>query len=339
MQRPTYCEGIGNMLSRIARGLYQMGRSIERAQNMVRILEVNHKMDLEREPLGAASGWVAIAESIPIEAPATTEAVLYAELVLSDVHPFSVRQCISAARNHGRSMRDHVSEEMWLHLNRYYLDLRELDFGDILRVGRSEFNRQVETFCDAFHGLADNTMVRGPAWAFLRAGKFLERAEMCCRILDIKRKTLELVPHAEGHPLDVHQWQALLRSLSAYEPYRRVYQARIQPERVLEFVLKSDAFPRSLAHSLVQFAGSLRLVSASGRAQGELQHRVDGLLQKLHQTDPLTVLGEGRLHQEVIYWLEYCDELALALDETYFSNLRPAVSAAHSWQTTLQAPQ
>jgi len=153
------------MLSRIARGLYQMGRNIERAQNMVRILEVNHKMDLEREPLGAASGWVAIADAIPVEAQATTEAALYAELVLSDVHPFSVRHCIAAARTQGRSMRDHVSEEMWLHLNRTHLDLKPLGFDDILGIGRSEFNRRIEIFSDAFAGLADDTLIRGEAWS------------------------------------------------------------------------------------------------------------------------------------------------------------------------------
>ena len=51
------------MLSRIARGLYTLGRYVERAHNVVRILEVNHKMNLERASIDEANVWNAIAES------------------------------------------------------------------------------------------------------------------------------------------------------------------------------------------------------------------------------------------------------------------------------------
>ena len=312
------------MLSRIARGLCQMGRDIERAQNMIRILEVNHKMHLERESLRSASVWVAIADAFGVETLDASEAMLYAELVLSETHPFSVRRCIASARGQGRSMRDHISEEMWLHMNRYHLELAELRFEDIVRKGRSEFNREVETFCDAFHGLADNTMVRGPAWHFLRIGKFLERAQMSCRILDVKRKTLGLAPHEEGRPLDVHQWQSLLRSLSGYEPYRRVYDARVQPERVLEFVLKNPDFPRALVHGLLQLCEALHAVSGPNHKQVELVQRVEMLAVELRQLDTAQVLAEGALESYVRRMLLRCDELAQKLEEAFFSSFRPA---------------
>jgi uncharacterized alpha-E superfamily protein len=315
------------MLSRIARGLCQMGRDIERAQNVIRILEVNHKMHLEREALRSASVWVAIADAFGVETLDANEAALYAELVLSETHPFSVRRCIASARGQGRSMRDHISEEMWLHLNRYHLELTELRFESIVRKGRSEFNREVETFCDAFHGLADNTMVRGPAWYFLRIGKFLERAQMSCRILDVKRKTLELAPQELGRPLDVHQWQSLLRSLSGYEPYRRVYDARIRPERVLEFVLKNPDFPRALLHSLIQLCEALRSVTAApNRSQADLLLRVDELALELRQLDTVQVLADGGLERYVRRMLLQCDALARALEEAYFNSFRPTLT-------------
>jgi uncharacterized alpha-E superfamily protein len=312
------------MLSRIARGLCQMGRDLERAQNIVRILEVNHKMHLERQSLRSASVWVAIADAFEVTSAQPSEPVLYEELVLSPSQPFSARRCISSAREYGRSMRNHISEEMWLHLNRYYLELCELRFEDVLRRGRSEFNREVEIFCDAFHGLADNTMVRGPALHFLRIGKFIERAQMTCRILDVKRKTLALAPHEEGRPLDVHQWQALLRSLSGYEPYRRVYDARIQPDRVLEFALKNPDFPRSLLHSVTQLSELIRLVSAANRAQQELQQRVDVLALELRHLDTARILSEGDLERQARFMLRRCDELAHALEGSFFSSMRPA---------------
>ena len=218
------------MLSRIARGLYDVGGAIERAQDVTRILEVNHKMNLERAALEEASVWTAVSEAFECGLENPSEADLYRELVISTTHPYSVRHCIEGARSEARAMRDHISEEMWLHLNRSHLDLASLSFERILQIGRSEFNRRIELFANAFHGFADTTMIRGEAWYFLGIGRLAERASMLCRILEIKRKSLALAPEHEGAPIDFHQWQALLRSLSGYEPYRRAYDARIQPE-------------------------------------------------------------------------------------------------------------
>ena len=143
------------MLSRIAHGLYDLGRYVERAQNVARILEVNHKMNLERASVDEANVWTAISESFECGLDRPSEKDLYDELVLSSSRIHSVRYCIENARDEGRAMREHISEEMWLHLNQTHLRLAELSFGEILRLGRTEFNRQIEVFGDAFCGLAD----------------------------------------------------------------------------------------------------------------------------------------------------------------------------------------
>jgi len=311
------------MLSRIARGLYELGRQVERAQHVVRILEVNHKMNLERVSVENSNVWSAIAESFACELVDPSEEDVYGELVLSDSHPFSVRLCVERARGEGRAMRDHISEEMWLHLNRTRLDLAPLSFGEILRIGRSEFNRRIEVFGNALYGLAEDTMIRGEALTFLRVGRFLERTSMICRILDIKRKALELAPEPAGAPVDVHQWQALLRSLSGYEPYRRAYDARIVPERVLDFVLKRRDFPRSLTYSLGRLEASLESLSGNP-VQQNLQLDVRHFLEELRTLDSVEAIDRSTLETEV----RGIDRRLRALDEgleiAYFTSLRPA---------------
>jgi uncharacterized alpha-E superfamily protein len=312
------------VLSRIARGLCDLGRQIERAQHVIRVLEVNHKMNLERAASDDANLWLAISEAFGCEGDAPSEEDLYRELVLSSSHPYSVRHCIEGARDEGRAMRDHISEEMWLHLNGMHLSFARLTFDEVLRIGRSEFNRRIELFGDAFHGLADDTMIRGEAWQFLRIGRLSERAAMISRILEIKRKSLELAPVAEGAPLDVHQWQVLLRSLSAYEPYRRAYDARIVPERVLEFVMQRPDFPRSLTFTLRELRHALGCVSGSNPVQLQLERRVDDFLEDLRLTDPVELVRtgsfEGELHRIERRCADIQDELALG----YFTSLRPA---------------
>jgi len=311
------------MLSRIARGLYELGRNVERAQHVVRILEVNHKMNLERASVDEANVWTAISESFRCEIDSPDEASLYDCLVLSASHPYSVRRCIAAARDEGRSMREHISEEIWIHLNRTHLDLADLTFERVLQIGRSEFNRCIEVFGDALYGLADDTMIRGESWAFLRVGKLAERATMICRILEIKRKSLALAPHSEGAPVDVHQWQALLRSLSGYEPYRRAYDARIVPEQVLEFALQRSDFPRSLTCTLADLRDALARVAGSNPLQIRLGTDVDRLLEALRLIDPGELFRSGSFEGELHRLDHRCRAIASALDLAYFTSLRP----------------
>jgi uncharacterized alpha-E superfamily protein len=314
------------LLSRIARGLYGIGRDVERAQNVVRVLEVNHKMHLERAPVDRSNVWIAISEAFATGLAAPDEAALYDTLVLSASHPHSLRRCMRSARDQARAMRAHVSEEMWLHLNQWHLEFEPLDFAAVLSLGRSEFNRRIEVLADAFYGLADDTMIHGPAWHFLRIGRFVERAAMICRILDVKRKTLLQLPEAAGAPVDVHQWQALLRSLSGYEPYRRAYDARIVPARVLEFVLQRTDFPRSLTHALAQVADSLRALPGEHPASGDLLRSVSLLCDELRLLDPRTLLLAGVLEREVQLLARRCDELAAAVERSFFTSFRPALA-------------
>lgn len=312
------------MLSRIARGLYALGRYVERAQNVVRILEVNHKMSLERASFDDANVWTAISESFECGLDLPTEEALYESLVLSTTNTQSVRRCIARARDEGRSMRDHISEELWLHLNRTHLELAEVDFPEILRIGRSEFYHRVEVFSDAFYGLADDTLIRGESWAFLRVGKLAERATMICRILEIKRKSLALAPESEGAPLDVHQWQSLLRSLSGYEPYRRAYDARILPERVLDFVLKRPDYPRSLCCTLLELRRALDHVSREHAAQLDLVHGVERFIEELRLLDTRELVRSGSFEAELRRLYARCEAITDGLALGYFTSLRPA---------------
>jgi uncharacterized alpha-E superfamily protein len=316
------------VLSRIAEALYQTGREVERAQNVVRVLEVQHKMALARGSPGPGAGWMPIFEAFVVEeAEEPTEEALYAVLVLDRDHPYSVRGRIGAARERARTLRECISEEMWEHLNRFHLELAPLGFADIRRIGRSEFNRRVELFCDAFHGLADDTMIHGPEWHFLRLGKFLERAAMLCRILDIKRKTLELTPEQEGRPIDFHHWQGMLRSVSGYEPYRRVYDARIVPARVLDFVLSHPDFPRSFRHCLVRIEESLGFVASDAWRQRDLLAEVRKTLTEL-SAEPGDALLQGGLEAHVRALSRRCTLIAEGLEGAFFRSRRPLPRAS-----------
>ena len=219
-------------------------------------------------------------------------------------------------------MREHISEEMWLHLNHTHLEFKTLTFDSILEMGRSEFNRRVEIFSDALHGLADDTMIRGESWAFLKIGKLMERAMMICRILEIKQKSL--VSDGDSDLVDVHQWQALLRSLSGYEPYRRAYDARIIPTRVVEFVLKRGDFPRSLSCCLSELRSAISIVSGHNPLQSDLDLQIAHTLEELRLIQTADLLTNRTFESYLLGMDATCKEITEAMDLAYFTSLRPA---------------
>ena len=168
------------MLSRIARNVYELGQQIERAENIARILDVNRRMSLEHRYFSELDVWspmLAITrsrEAFDERFDEVTQRRVMEFLISEPGHPYSIRACLAHAREQARTVREHISEEMWLYLNKMY--------NDIERAGkmndRSAFLTEVRQFCSAFHGLVDNTMSHGEAWHFLRLGVALERAQM-----------------------------------------------------------------------------------------------------------------------------------------------------------------
>ena len=115
--------------------------------------------------------------------------------------------------------------------------------------------RDLSRFCDAvkrgahrFHGVCDATLARDEGWHFLQAGCVLERAEMTARMLDVHYHQLlegpAILNEARNHP-----WMAVLKSVAAYEFYKRQY-TQIEPTKVAELLLLDARHPRSVRFNL-----------------------------------------------------------------------------------------
>ena len=310
------------MLSRIARGMYELGHRIESAENITRILDVNHRMSLELDyfsdldvwsPILVITGSRELFDSLYND---VTESNVYDFLLLSEDNPRSVLSSLRLAREYARTMRERISEEMWEHLNRMHLEIQQVSLNEVLSRGSYHFNQRIQSFCNAFHGFADNTMVHGEAWQFLRLGRYLERALMTGRILGIKYHILLPDSDEVGRPLDLHQWQALLRSVSGYEAYRRLYRARIAPEKVVNLMLFDPRFPRSLRHCIGHVRSGLRGVGAHTEAQKSLFALVSNFGEELVEGSGEQVLNEGLQHH-IEHIESQCSEIHQQLSGSY----------------------
>jgi len=89
-------------------------------------------------------------------------------------------------------------------------------------------------------------MLHDEGWAFLRFGRYFERALNTARILDVKIRGLGLQDDDADpavHPADPIEWAASLRCCWAFEAYRRHYATAVTPTRVAEFLLLNREFP------------------------------------------------------------------------------------------------
>ncbi|MEQ1861018.1 MAG: alpha-E domain-containing protein [Chthoniobacteraceae bacterium] len=262
------------MLSRVADTLYWLARYMERVENTARILDVNLQLTLDSDEGGADAerrAWLPILATLEdqtlfntVHAAVDTESVC-SFVTFAKENPASIWSCVSAARENARTVREYISSEMWERINALYLWLKGEKARDLAGGSGIDFYRQVVDMCHQFHGTTDQTLTHGEGWDFLQVGKFIERADNASRLLDLKYHVL--LPHGEkvGGNVDTVQWQAVLRSCSAFEAFRKIYRGQVTPWSVAEFIVLHDEFPRSIRFCVDALDEALHRISGCDR--------------------------------------------------------------------------
>jgi uncharacterized alpha-E superfamily protein len=286
------------MLSRTADHLFWMARYTERAENTARMLDVNVQMGMMAVS-SRAQGWegmLAISELVPqyqkLYGEVSPRAAL--EFMVRDArNGSSIISCLQAARENARAVRFSLTTEVWETLNTTWLDVQKLLAEGILDRDPSQFFEWVKYRSHLSRGVLIGTMLKDEAFYFARLGTFLERADNTARILDVKYHGImggrgDAVAESSEAQRDFYHWAAVLRSVSAFEIYRKVYRDVITPARVAELLMLRDDMPRSLIASLNEVCANLEMVSNSrsketerraGMLRADLQYgRIDDIL-------------------------------------------------------------
>jgi len=308
------------MLSRIADSLFWIGRYMERADNTARILDVNYHMLLEQppdtyklrwDPLIAITGERSRFYKTYEEASATTA---FDFLGYSEENPNSIFQCIMLARENARTIRDRISRELWEDINTlYHKIIRLRDDGG----GLSRFCEVVRRGGHRFHGVCDATLPRDEGWHFVQSGCVLERAEMTARLLDVHYHQL-----VEGSAILTearsHSWMAVLKSVAAYEFYKRQY-SQIEPMKVSELLLLDARHPRSVRFNIGALQSSLYAIS--GSVPGTYANEAERLTGKVHERltyDNIEEIFDQGLHNFLTELQLTCRTVGEQITREYF---------------------
>jgi len=286
------------MLSRVADNLYWMSRYLERAEHTARIVDVhlNTLLDLapgmvEKQRLD----W--LIKSLKLTDTAdqiTDEDDFLKQITFGAESPGSIISAIITARENARQVREQISSEMWTQLNQLYLSVHGTDADSVWVDRPHEFYVAIKEGSHLFQGITDATMNHDQGWHFIQIGRYMERITNLVTLLEVHLRATDFT-QANGHR-DEHYFElvALLKSVSAFEAYCKVYNPNVQSVHSAEFLLFNAEFPRSARFCVEMLQRSLdALADVTLRQKTMRLNRVAGRLRSALSYDDIDEVIEN----------------------------------------------
>ncbi len=313
------------MLSRTADHLFWMSRYTERAENTARMLDVNYQTSLlPQSDAVALVGWqglLSISELAPVYKAKHGEINVRSVMdfmVKDESNPSSIVSCLNAARENARAVRGTLTTEVWETQNQTWLEVRRMIKAGEFERDPAQFFEWVKFRSHLSRGVTLGTMLMDEALYFMRLGTFLERADNTARLVDVKFHAVQSdfygAASEKDQEYDFYHWSAILRSVSGFEVYRKVYRDVIRPERVAELLILRPDMPRSLHASLNEVVKNLALVASDH--SGETHRRAGKLCAELKYGRIDEILATG-LHAYLTQFLDRVNDLGMHISHDF----------------------
>jgi uncharacterized alpha-E superfamily protein len=313
------------MLSRTAEHLYWMGRYIERADFLARVLDAALRLaslpartGAEHQPWESAIASSGARWEFRQTHSRAEENTVRDFLAFSTLNRSSISSCLSAARTNARSIRTALTVELWETINEAYNQLSRFEEARHDREAFIGFLDWVKATTLAFDGASHRTMLRNDGYWFLRLGAEIERADNTARLLDVKYHLLLPPDEPVGGGLDYFQWATLLREVSALTAYRWLYRDSLKPWLIADLLILNRKMPRSLAscqEATVHFLNEM--ADAYGR-RGPSQRLATAMLSRL-QSQNIESIFQGGLHEFIQEFLRQNAKLGATISDQYLS--------------------
>ena len=354
------------MLARSAQGLYWMGRYLERADHICRLLRLQTEALVDRPIAEIYNGWNRIYSCLDRQPPGSgpdlflgnhgdsnggmlqvmgvpgsrawqtsggDEYTLADSFTLADdltferSNPGSMYNCFAMGRENARQMRHCISADMWTCLNLAYLRIQRVNILDIWNTSPETFYAETAADIDTFMGVAAATMYRDEGWHFMQLGRFIERAQLAAALF---MSQIEMFPldQSAGREGSESDWITLLRMHHAVEAYNRAYSVEILSEQVLDLLVTDPLLPDSLCRSLDAAATELTSIPPGPNVQSDASaRRLSGRLAAMARYEWPDTTDRARL---LTYLSNHCLELHdLVSSAFFFYDLPSAPARAH----------
>ncbi len=259
------------MLSRIANNLFWMARYLERAEHMMRFVNVNYFSSLDA-PVSISKSFVldSILRMNGGESFKGDESEILHYVTFDKENPSSIVNAITFARENARAARDMISTEMWESTNKYYHFVTNYDQEAYKKTHLFDFAQQVNSWNMIVKGRIDSTLIHNNVWDIIKIGLFTERAIQILRALITKVQDINQLDEKVGSiGVRSHQLATLLRGLESFDMSRKQYRKAPTVENSLEFLLLNPDFPRSLLFCLSRLSNHLDRISPDKKPKND----------------------------------------------------------------------
>jgi uncharacterized alpha-E superfamily protein len=316
------------LLSRVAEAVYWAGRYAERAEATARLVEVHTEFFLDL-PKSAGVGWsplLAVTGSSDVFSTQFSDAVedeVVAFLAVDADNPGSVISSLAKARANFRVSGTVLPPLAWEVLNRLYLWALDTSPQAVDRRTRMAWMDHVVRQCQLFTGSLAGTMCHDESYSFLEIGRFIDRADMTTRVIDVQAEILIGQGADMSRPYADITWMNVLHSLATRQMFLQHGHWGAAGPEALRFLLKDPRFPRSVEHCLTKVSRCLLELPAHNEpmagcasVQGQLEdadlaqlaqagvhrftHRLQQGLSRLHDLITGTYFGSARSGSAVL---------------------------------------
>jgi uncharacterized alpha-E superfamily protein len=238
-----------DLLSRVADELFWLGRNSERAESVLRVLDLCLSRNLAGNRVDSDPQVLAdIAEIHSEPTKDLTGPDRYRDaverLIRDTGDGASIPSILRTLRSGAFRARSSISSESWRYLDRLCSDRRWQATGPVRQ--NAALARLIEDSLQAlaaFAGSAQENLTRNFAWRFLELGRRLERGIQIAKFAE----TLA----GDGHEVEETYLRAWLTLSDSTVAYRSRYMMTARAAAVIDLLVLDETNPRSLAFQLV----------------------------------------------------------------------------------------
>ena len=286
------------MLSRVANNLFWMDRYMERSYGLLNLIKTNYNSTLDS---GDYSSWNRILSTYmnyeKLDGSDYNDSISIIEFMIFDnLNSKLIVNIISMARENARSVQEHISRELWLSVNKYYLTVIEKKLIKKFRKKDTmEFLNDMIKFHHIYNSVSDVTQERGNAFFFMNIGKYIERISQSLDFLNVKINSLDY--ENENFYADTFFWKNLLISIGGYQFYVKTYKSVFNIENIVEIIVLNQFFPRSISFSINKIERHIKMLNDINKPEDNILKFIIGKLKNNLRYTTIDSIKENGLKQ------------------------------------------
>ncbi|MBC91965.1 MAG: hypothetical protein CMC67_07605 [Flavobacteriaceae bacterium] len=239
------------MLSRVANNLFWMDRYMERSYGLLNLIKTNYSSTLDS---GDYSSWNNITQTYlgyesrtPVINHRDSLKIIFS-MLFDKNNSNSILNMIFKSRENARSVQEHISRELWLSVNKFFLHLSQENIkGKYRKSDPITIVNELLQYNHIYYSVADITQERGNAYCFMNLGKYLERVVQSIDFLNVRIISFD---EKSENIYESYFFKNLLTSIGGYQIYLKTFKSLFKIENIIEMIAVNESFPRSIIYSI-----------------------------------------------------------------------------------------